>query len=46
MGGRFAPESTEGREDVVKGEWVHWKDFIIEMLKKEGLWDDRDDYTR
>lgn len=32
-------ETLEGRQDITKEKWVHWKDFIIEMLKAEGLWD-------
>ena len=32
-------ETLEGKQDVTKEKWVHWKDFIIEMLKAEGLWD-------
>ncbi|MFH0874754.1 MAG: SNF2-related protein [archaeon] len=31
-------EALEGREDIKKEKWVHWKDFIVEMLEQEGLW--------
>lgn len=30
-------EALERKEDVEKQEWTHWKDFIISMLKQEGL---------
>lgn len=33
-------ETLEGKTDIMKGDWVHWKDFIVSMLRAEGLWDD------